>query len=507
MRTLRVPSAPGESNKIEAMTTPSAAQSFYWYDLETSGTDPRWHRIIQFAGIRTDARLNEVGDEYCAYVKLPRDVLPDPMAALVTGLAPQHVNRVGIDELHAVDEIERRFQTPGTCVAGYNSLRFDDEFIRYTLYRQLRDPYAREWQHGNSRWDLIDLMRATAALRPEGIDWPMDDGLPVFRLEALASANNVEHGQAHDALSDVRATIGLARLVQASQPRLFDYYLSLRAKAAVMALLRPERPEIRVHVSGMLPRDRRCVAPIMPLAHHPRNRNSVIAIDLNSNIEPLLSMKPERLAEWLFSPYANDADPSQRPRLKEIRANRCPFIAPLSVLRRQDRTRLGWDTAEIDARFNRLQRANVRDKVRAIYASRPDIDPAVSDVDEALYGGFVGEADRLACQRIVAALRAGEPASLPTFNDRRLGELLFRLRARCGDAHLGPDELTRWHRYVRAKLTASDVKWLTLTSFRAALEEARREPAGQQAPALLAELARHADDVEAWLAREPEFAA
>jgi exodeoxyribonuclease I len=481
--------------------TSQDAPSFYWYDLETSGTDQRWHRIVQFAGIRTDAQLNEIGDEYCTYVKLPRDVLPDPAACMVTGLSPQRVNREGIDEIAALDAIEERFARPQTCVAGFNSLRFDDEFIRYAFYRQLRDPYAREWQNGNSRWDLIDLLRATGGLRPEGIEWPSEAGLPVYRLEAMTAANGIDHGHAHDALSDVRATIGLARLIRTHQPRLFDYYLGLRNKTAVMALLRPERPEMRVHVSGMVPRDRRCVAPIMPLALHPKNRNAVIAVDLSSNIEPLLTMKADRLRELIFTP-ATELQPGQedRPRVKEIRANRCPFVAPLSVLRRQDRARLGWDMNVIEDRFHRLHVAAdlLRDKLRAIYAPRPM--PQESDVDAALYGGFIADDDRVLCRQALDELRAGCFSGAPAFRDARLAELLFRLRARGFEGALTAAEQARWKTFVSDKLSAPDARWPTLSSFRAALT-AQRDGSGAAANAtLLAELDAHAVDVEAWLA-------
>jgi exodeoxyribonuclease I len=474
------------------------APSFYWYDLETSGTDHRWDRIVQFAGIRTDAQLNEVGDELSTYVRLPVDVLPDPAACLVTGLSPQRVNAEGMDELGALDAIEQRFMAPGTCVAGFNNLRFDDEFIRHAFFRQLRDPYAREWRNGNSRWDLIDLVRATAALRPEGIEWPRQDGLPVFRLEAIAAANGVDHGRAHDALSDVRATVGMARLIRDQQPRLFEYYLGLRNRVAVLALLSPDRPEIRVHVSGMLPRTRHCVAPVMPLALHPHNRNTVIAVDLNSNIDPLLALSARGLAELIFTPAAESADPEERPRIKEIRANRCPFVAPLAALRRQDRTRLGWDMNQIDARFRTLLRAGgLKDKLRAVYGNRPQ--QSVEDVDESLYGGFVGDADRALCLRVLAELRAGRRPVEPDFRDPRLSELLFRLRARCFEHELTAGELERWRAYVHGKLLAPDARWRTLRSFHAALANVRAMPQTPAGHALLADLEAHAEQVVSWM--------
>ena len=214
--------------------------TFYWYDLETSGTDPKWDRIVQFAGVRTDEDLNVVGDEYCTYVRLPDDVLPKPDASMVTGITPQLTHYKGISETAALIEINRIFSEPNTCVVGYNSLRFDDEFIRYAMYRNMMDPYAREWRNGNSRWDLLDLVRASGGLRRDGINWPEDEeGLPVYKLEELTKANGIDHGNAHDAMSDVHATLAIARLIKKKQPRLYDYYFNLRHKKNVRALLEP----------------------------------------------------------------------------------------------------------------------------------------------------------------------------------------------------------------------------------------------------------------------------
>ena len=205
--------------------------SFYFHDYEAFGVNPALDWPAQFAGIRTDDQFNEVGEPLNIFCRLPEDHLPNPVACLVTGLTPQKVNELGLIEPEFVRQIHAEMMVPGTCTLGYNSIRFDDEVTRNILYRNFYDPYAREWQNGNSRWDLIDLVRLTAALRPEGIEWPLrDDGNKSFRLEELTAANGLDHGAAHDALSDVRATIALARLMRDRQPRVFQYYLAHRDK-------------------------------------------------------------------------------------------------------------------------------------------------------------------------------------------------------------------------------------------------------------------------------------
>ena len=481
----RVPPIPQPSIDQSAVVSERDAQpTFFWYDLETTGTDPSTDRIVQFAGVRTDLSLTEIGEPIETFVHWPIDVLPDPSACAVTGLTPQRVNRSAMPELEAYVAINRAFSQPSMCVVGFNNLRFDDEFIRYAFYRHLLDPYAREWQNDNSRWDVIDLARAAAALRPEGIDWPMDAGLPSFRLEDLTAANGVFHDNAHDALSDVRATVGIARLIRARQPRLFEYYYRLRDRSKVRERLSLTRPQICLHVSRMFPRERFCIAPVMPIARHPSNRNSVIVADLTKDIGPLIEWDRDRLREALFGP-----DRDQRPGLKEVRMNRCPFVAPLGVLREQDARRLGFDMPVVTARYDRLmQRRDIAEKVASMYAVDREFEPR--DVDAGLYGGFFNDADRARAADAVAQLLGGTSVPRVDFADARLDELLFRLRARRDESILSAAERARWLSFVAAKIIDGVGGKMTLAEFRAALTEL-------EAPSdLVAELASHADSLD-----------
>ena len=167
--------------------------------------DARRDRASQFAGVRTDLDLNEIEAPLMMYCQPAYDYLPHPQACLVTGITPQTAQQEGLPECEFIRRIHAAFSRPQTCVAGYNSIRFDDELTRQLLYRNFYDPYEREWKHGNSRWDIIDMLRLCHALRPEGLQWPQrDDGAVSFRLETLSAANGLLHENAHDALSDVR---------------------------------------------------------------------------------------------------------------------------------------------------------------------------------------------------------------------------------------------------------------------------------------------------------------
>ncbi len=439
-------------------------QSFYWYDLETSGIDARWDRIVQFAGLRTDANLQEVGEEYCTYVQLADDVLPNPDAALVTGITPETTHSRGVSEWQALRQIYQHFSVPGTCVVGYNSLRFDDEFMRHGFYRALMDPYAREWQNGNSRWDIIDLVRATGALRRDGIRWPTDEeGLPVYRLERLTDENGLEHGQAHDAMSDVRATLALARLIRARQPKLFDYYFNARSKRQIRALLEPFGSRLCVHVSGMYPRKQFGTAPVMSLCRHPQNSNAIVVADLSRDVESLIQWPEDRIREALFK-----ADNPERPPLKEIRINRCPFVAGIEVLTEENWSRLGFDPKVIQERQRRLSKPGIAQKLMRVYR-KPKFE-AAPDVEAALYDGFLDEADKARCRSLQAALVEGRWVDLD-YADARLKTLAGRLKARSFPELMSSDERADWRDFVAGKLSAGDVPWLTLQRFEQRLDE------------------------------------
>lgn len=465
------------------------AQSLYWYDLETSGTEPRWDRIVQFGGFRTDMALNPIGDEYCTYVRLPDDVLPNPQATLVTGITPDITLREGVAEFEALTRIHELFSTPGTCVAGFNNLRFDDEFIRFGLYRMLMDPYAREWQNNNSRWDIIDLVRATGALRRDGITWPTnEEGLPTYRLEDMTRANGLDHGQAHDALSDVRATVGVARMIREAQPRLYEYYFNLRRKKSIRKLLEPFGARLCIHVSGMYPRERFCTAPVVSICRHPTNSNSIVVADLSQDVEPLLRLSEEQIRERLFTPGRIP----DRPPLKEIKVNRCPFVAGIEVLDEESWSRIGTRQRDVEKRLRRLKQPGLAQKIMRVFAGRAA--DSYADPDAALYEAFLQDADRSRCGSFLDAVREGGWCEMD-FSDKRLHPLTERLKARSFPERMSDEERLAWRDFVAEKLNAVDVPWLALPAYFENIEHSRAEfeaqPASGAAIRILDALSEH----------------
>lgn len=449
--------------------------SFLFYDLETFGSDPRRTRIAQFAAIRTDAELNEIEAPIDFFVKPADDLLPSPIATLITGIAPQDALRDGVNEAEAFARIFDEMARPETCSTGYNSLRFDDEFVRYGLYRNFYDAYEREWRGGNSRWDLLDVLRLAHALRPDGIEWPKrEDGFASFRLEHLATANAVRQGDAHEALSDVRALIGMARLLRKAQPRFWDYALTLRDKRRAGALLDIVGMTPVLHVSQRYPASRLSAAAVLPLTRHPRIDSRVIVFDLDGEPDALLDLDADEIADRLYTPAADLPEGETRIGLKEVHLNRCPALVAWDHLRAPDFERLGIDPAVIALRAEKLRAAGpaLAEKVRRIYANESERGPA--DADAALYDGFIGDGDK----RKFAQVRGTLPEQLGHrdfgFQDPRLTELLFRYRARNWPDTLGAAEHARWNTYRRHRLIDdSGLSESTLGVFRAEIAALR----------------------------------
>lgn len=453
--------------------------SFFWHDYETFGIDARRDRPSQFAGQRTTLNLEPIGEPVSIFCKPPRDVLPSPVSVLITGITPQQAERDGVVEAEFAARVQDELALPGTCGVGFNSLRFDDEFTRNLLYRNFYDAYEREWKNGNSRWDLIDLARFCYALRPAGIEWPMrEPGKPSFRLEDLAAANHLVHARAHDALSDVEATIALARLLRVRQPRLFDFYFGLRRKQRAFELLDYAHQEPVLHISSRYRAERGCLAMILPLARHPTLPNGVIAYDLDSDPQPLLDLDAGEIADRLFTARADLPEGVERVGLKTVHANKAPALAPLSVLRGVDTQRIGLDVERCLQHMEILRAAaGVVEKVREVFAVAREATRPV-DPDLALYAGFPSDADK----RLLQEVRRTPPGELATrafpFVDARYTELLFRFRARNYPASLSPDEGERWSAHCSEKLgTQTEATTLTFDDYFAAIGALRADPA------------------------------
>ena len=462
-------------------------QTFFFYDLETSGLSPREARIMQFAGQRTDLDFNPIGDPVNLLIKMSDDTLPSPYALMVTKITPQQTLADGLTEAEFCRYLETEIFTPGTCAVGYNSVRFDDEFMRHLFWRNFRDPYEWQWKDGRSRWDLLDVVRMTRALRPEGINWPTTekeiDGEKVQvatnRLELITKENGLKHEHAHDALSDVEALIQVTKLIHEKQPQIFDYLFKMRNKKEVQKLVNLETPRPFVYTSGRYPGEFNKTTVAFPLA--PGRNGNVLVYDLRygsddriwdfaSGTEPGKASNSAEISVATEISDARSRKPNSRrsifPIVKELCYNKCPAGAPLGVLEKDDGwNRIGLSRETIEKNLKELlMHPDFAEKMRTEHENRPEFPPA-PDPESALYDGFLNDRDRVK----VEAVRNADENSLadfhPEFDDPRLPELLLHYKAKNFPKSLSEQETVKWEEYCEKRLNRQ------LPEFTKAMEE------------------------------------
>lgn len=439
--------------------------SFYFYDLETSGLNPREDRIMQFAGQRTDLDLNPIGEPTNLLVTLPDDTLPSPGAIMVTGITPQATRQDGISEREFCEFFINEVATPGTTIVGYNSVRFDDEFVRATLWRNFYDAYEWQWKQGRSRWDMLDVVRMTRALRPEGIEWPVAaDGRATNRLELITKCNHIEHEHAHDALADVVALIAVTKLIKERQPQLIDFLYGLRDKRAVRRVANLSQSRPFVYASGRYPSAHNHTTVAHPLA--PGKNENILVFDLRYNLDELLEAEKDGTYIEKFGNHWQKANPKKVkidffPMVKTLQYNHCPAVAPLGVLDKED----GWDKIgltkeEVERNLQSLQaHPEFAERMRELVEKRPEFPPAV-DVESALYDSFLDDNDRKYCA-VIRSNAATELADFhPPFIDERLPELLLHYKARNYPESMAEDEVPKWEEYRLARLNRQAPKFM-----------------------------------------------
>ena len=447
------------------------AQTFFFYDLETSGLNPRQDRIMQFAGQRTDIDLEPIGEPYNLLVTLNDDTLPSPDALMVTGITPQKTVEEGYTEAQFARMLSEEIFTPETIVVGFNNVRFDDEFIRHLLWRNFHDPYEWSWKDGRSRWDLLDVVRLTRALRPEGINWPLDDkGEPSNRLELITSANGIAHENAHDALADVTAVIAVTKLIKQKQPQLYDYLLKMRDKKVVQQLVNVDDKKPFVYASGRYDKEFAKTTVAFPLT---TSRNGgVVVYDLRYDPTPFVGLSAEELAKNIFASWEErQAEDFVKLPVKELQYNRCPAVAPLGVLEQGD----GWQKISLDLKTVQkhqnilLDNPDFAEKLRTIFENKPAF-KKMPDPEAQLYDGFLNDRDRLR----VEAVRNADERELadfhPEFQDERLTPLLLHYKARNFPRSLSEDDLVQWEAWRSQHLQAqlpqfmASLQWLASTA-------------------------------------------
>ncbi len=450
------------------------SSTFFFYDLETSGLNPRHDRVMQFAGQRTTLDLEPIGEPFNVLVKLNDDTLPSPDALMVTGITPQSTQADGLTEAEFAKLLTDEVFTPDTITVGFNNIRFDDEFVRAFFWRNFTDPYEWAWRDGRSRWDLLDVVRMTRALRPEGIEWPMVDGKESNRLELLTKINGIDHFKAHDALSDVEALIAVTGLIKDKQPQLYSHLLAMRDKKKVAELVNLDDKKPFVYVSGQYDSEFHKATVAFPLTSG-RNHN-VVVYDLRYDPTPFLGLTSKELAKIFFAKWEErQKEGFQKLPVKELQYNRAPAVAPIGVLEREG----GWERISLDEatikkhRDILLSSPQFAENIRSLIEGRPEF-AKEKDAEAQLYEGFVPDVDKLRIDKVRGA-SANELADLhPEFTDERLNQLLLHYKARNYPQSLAEDEVAAWEAWradrIRGQLPAFVVRLQQLAAIHGADE-------------------------------------
>ncbi len=432
----------------------SMAQTFFFYDLETSGLNARDDRIMQFAGQRTDRQLNPIGEPYNLLVALSDDTLPSPDALMVTGISPQKTLDEGYTEAQFAKILHEDIFTEDTIAVGFNNVRFDDEFVRHLFWRNFYDPYTWTWRDGRSRWDLLDVVRMTRALRPDGIEWPVDsEGRPTNRLELITKANGVSHDKAHDALSDVEALIDVAMLIKQKQPQLFEYLLSMRDKKSVQKLVNLDQKQPFVYVSGRYDSEWNKATIAFPLTSAPNG--NIVVYDLRYDPTPFLKLSEAELAAKLFASWdERHAEGFVKLPTKVLQYNRCPAVAPLGVLAAGEGwQKIGIDEATIQKHMKvLLTNPEFAERLRGIYERKKDY-PEATDPEAQLYDGFLSDRDALRVETVRNASENELADFHPDFVDERLAPLLLHYKARSFPRTLSEAEALVWEQWRAERIS------------------------------------------------------
>ncbi len=518
--------------------------TFFWHDYETFGINTQLDGISQFAGIRTNLDFEEVGEPVDIYCKMTPDRLPSPMACMVTGVKPSEVQQKGLNETAFFHKVEKELGQAGTCGIGYNNISFDDEVTRNGFYRNFIDPYRREWADNCSRWDLLNVVRMASALYPGIVNVPINEetGNKVFKLDQLSPANNIIHENAHEALSDVRATIALAKMIKDNQPEFWEAQFNQRNKAGVGEFLF-ERYDSRSRVNTLKFKpfimadsffggDQDFIEVLYPI--HSKGLN-VYCVKLTQDLSQLIDLDANELNVRLYKKrkpeFKEDMLPSDRRLLERkiakdketgavylqeddvriplhtVKINQCPVIAPSNLLNKETAAALGIDGDKLRSNIKLIKDNFVvlQQKIQELF-EKTEYPEADKDVDTMIYsGGFFSDTDKNHFQTVKKTNSVDlldylrQQMRQKKFEDKaRMPEMIFRFIARNFEQDMDMKAYKKWTEFCVERITNPDTHYsMTFEEYQEDIDHLKEKNEGDEFKlSVLKDLEKYAFDLK-----------
>lgn len=394
-------------------------KTYLFYDLETTGINKCFDQVLQFAAIRTDLELNEL-ERHEIMIKLNPDVIPSPEAVVVHEISIEDMQQ-GELELTAVEKIHALLNTPGTISCGYNTLKFDDEFLRFSFHKNLLPPYNHQWANDCGRMDIYPVAMLYYLYKNDIIQWPEIDGNVSLKLENLNKANHLAIGHAHTAIVDVEATVALAKLFFKDK-KMWDYVMAYFDKhqdtARIKTLATALQTGKDIHQIGLFVGGAGAVDfyqyPALSLGQHNHYKNQILWLRLDrpelsqttvDNVPEMTWVAKKKLGDLGFLlPFSG----RHIRHLNETRQKQC-------------KENLAWLEAH-PAIFNEIKSYHREYK----YPDVPNI-----DVDASLYqSGFLTPAEQALSARFHQAKPSEKMAIAREFKNPSLREMAIRLVGR-----------------------------------------------------------------------------
>lgn len=410
-----------------------SSRRYVIYDTETSGLNYDYDQILEAAAVTLDEGFNLIPGSEQTFTLRPRiDVPPHPEASLVHGLNMERLRTTGMSEYEFSEAFLRYVSVPNTFIGGYNSLSFDDEVLRRTLFRNLRDPYGHEWRDGNARFDLLNIVRTLYAWEPDSLNWPTgEDGKVSMKLGEIAAANRIKLDNAHDAMADVLATAELFQLVNRLGLHWPGRCLDLTNKREAERLMSKRAPLF--HVSPFYTKDRCYSSLILPVVRDATNGNKVLCIDLTQDPTDMLAMTAEEMRHYKFTPRNELEGVIPDVPMLGVQINKQPSLAELSEVPASLHARMGVDVRQC------LEHAKMIVKspdiaARLQEAFKVNMGPARDTFGSIYSGSFFNPADSRRRENVHMKGPGGLPVLATTdaeqlskgAQDRRLHDLIVR---------------------------------------------------------------------------------